>query len=418
SLAALRTYGQYLVNRYKNFDNIIWMSGNDFQSWRTDGDDARVREVALGLRDTDTRHIHTVELDWYSSSSLDDSTWAPIISLEASYTYYPTYAEVLKAYNRVSFVPVFMVEANYEGENIFGTTDLDTPARLRRQEYWSALSGATGQLFGNKFMWLFLSGWQSNLNTTGATQFGYVKSLLEPRAWFKLVPDQSHAILTSGYGTFAPAPTGIAPSGTNSVLGNDYATAAATPDGSLVLAYLPTVRTVTIDLSRLSGPAAARWFDPTLGTFSSIAGSPFANSGTASFTPPGTHADGAGDWVLVLESNPGIVLNNPGDRTNPRGAVISLQLSAVDPYGDPLVYSASNLPAGLTLNAGTGLISGVLSDTSLTTYNVTVAATDGTLSTSRNFAWTVTLNNQPPVLANPGNQTSSSGSNVSLQLSA
>ena len=26
-----RAYGQYLGNRYKNFPNIIWMSGNDFQ---------------------------------------------------------------------------------------------------------------------------------------------------------------------------------------------------------------------------------------------------------------------------------------------------------------------------------------------------------------------------------------------------
>src|SRR4029079_3575840 len=35
-----RAYGQFLGNRYKNFPNIIWMSGNDFQTWRTAADRA------------------------------------------------------------------------------------------------------------------------------------------------------------------------------------------------------------------------------------------------------------------------------------------------------------------------------------------------------------------------------------------
>src|SRR2546428_114087 len=29
-----RAYGQYLGARYKDFPNIVWMSGNDFQDWR------------------------------------------------------------------------------------------------------------------------------------------------------------------------------------------------------------------------------------------------------------------------------------------------------------------------------------------------------------------------------------------------
>ncbi len=45
-----RTYGQYLGNRYKNFPNIIWISGNDFQNWSTATNDAVVTAVALGIR--------------------------------------------------------------------------------------------------------------------------------------------------------------------------------------------------------------------------------------------------------------------------------------------------------------------------------------------------------------------------------
>ena len=84
--------------------------------------------------------------------------------------------------------------------------------------------------------------------------------------------------------------------------GNDYATAARTGDGSLVVAYLPTRRTVTIDMTRLSGPIKARWFDPSNGAYTAIAGSPLANTGSRSFTPPGNNHDGDGDWVLALET--------------------------------------------------------------------------------------------------------------------
>ena len=46
------------------------------------------------------------------------------------------------------------------------------------------------------------------------------------------------------------------------------------------MAYVPSARTVTVDLSMLSGPVTARWYDPAGGTFTAIAGSPFANAGS------------------------------------------------------------------------------------------------------------------------------------------
>jgi hypothetical protein len=284
-LTKARAYGRYLGTRYRDSPNIVWMSGNDFQSWRTLSDDALVREVALGIKDTDPNHIHTIELVG-SSSSLDDSFWAPIISLNAAYTTDSTYAEVLHAYNQSASMPVFMVEANYEFENN------STPAILRRQEYWTSLSGATGQLYGNGYTWGFSTGWKNQLDTPGAVQIAYVKALFEPRAWYELVPDQVHTVVTAGYGTF---------SSTGSIGDNDYVTAARTPSGKLVMAYVPSARTVTVDMSQLSGPATARWYDPVVGTFTSIAGSPFANTGSNDFTTPGTNAGGDEDWVLILE---------------------------------------------------------------------------------------------------------------------
>jgi hypothetical protein len=288
-----RAYGRFLGQRYHGFPNLIWMSGNDFQTWRTPADDAVVRAVAVGIRDYDTAHLHTTELDYVVSSSLDDTNWGSILGLNATYTYYPTYARLQQDYNRARFLPTFMVEANYEFESLQGP--VTTAPILRKQEYWTMTSGACGQLYGNHYTWPFSAGWQAQLDTVGAMQLSYLKAFFDPRAWYALVPDTNHTVVTSGFGTF---------SSTGHVADNNYLTAARTSDGSLVIVYTPVIQPFTVDLARLSGPAITRWFDPAAGIFVNITGSPFTNSGVKSFTPPRTNSDGDGGWVLVLETHP------------------------------------------------------------------------------------------------------------------
>jgi hypothetical protein len=292
--AAARTYGRYLGNRYKNFDNIIWAHGNDFQDWERDTADAAVLAVALGIRDNDQRHMHTIELNYYASGSYDDPNWVPIVAIDGAYTYFPTYAQVLKEYNR-STVPVVMLEANYEFENNHNW-NTGTPGVLRRQLYWTLLAGGTGHIWGSYYTNHFETGWKGNLQTVGSGQMIHAKNLFEPRQWYGLVPDQTHSVVTAGYGTFSDG-AGI------SFTSVDYVTAARTGDGSLVVAYLPKARAVTVDMSKLSGAVTARWYDPTNGSFIAI-GSALANAGTRSFTPPSNNAEGDTDWILLLETNP------------------------------------------------------------------------------------------------------------------
>lgn len=287
-------YGEFLGKRYKNFPNILWMNGNDFQSWQTPSHDALVEEVAKGIKQFDTNHLQTIELNYFVSSSFDDTNWAAIANVNSAYTYSPTYAEVLHAYGQSSNAPVIMAEANYESETN-PTTDGGSPHNLRLQEYWTMLSGASGQLYGNHYTWTFISGWQNHLATPGVQQLGYMRTLFASRAWYNLAPDIGHTVVTAGYGTF---------SGSGSIDSNDYATAASTPDGTLAMVYLPTVRTVTVNMASLAGPVMARWFDPSSGTYSVISGSPFSNAGSQTFTPPGSNSAGDGDWVLLLELPP------------------------------------------------------------------------------------------------------------------
>ena len=214
-LAKAYAFGRYLGLRYRKFPNIVWMSGNDFQTWRTPSDDALALAVARGIKATDPSHLQTVELNFFDSGSLDDTNWKGLISLDAAYTYFPTYARVLKEYRREDFLPVFMVEANYEGEH-----DYTGPQTLRRQEYWALLSGAAGQFYGNKYTWQFLTGWQGRLDTLGSRQMTYATNLFAGRRWFDLVPDDDHLVVVSGYGSY---------SATGSVQDSNYVTAARTP---------------------------------------------------------------------------------------------------------------------------------------------------------------------------------------------
>jgi len=190
-------------------------------------------------------------------------------------------------------MPAFVIEANYEFETNSGT-DGGSPRILRMQEYWTMLSGAIGQLYGNFYSVRFPpSGWQNYLDSPGVTQLQYMANLFGSRSWYNLVPDQAHTFVTGGYGSYVS--TGL-------IAGNNYVTAAVTPDGTLGMAYLPQGGTITVAMSKFRNNVSARWFDPSANTFTTITNSPFSNTNTQNFTSPGTNGAGNPDWVLVLET--------------------------------------------------------------------------------------------------------------------
>jgi hypothetical protein len=298
-----RAYGVFLGNRYKSSPNIVWQSGNDFQSWSNTTDDTNVLAIAKGIASVDPGHVQTSELNFLNSSSLDDPRWVGTATMNSAYTYWATYDQVLHSYAQTPTTPTYMVEANYEGENNLGglpTTD----ETLRRQEWWTMTSGATGQLYGS-VNWRFLSGWQNRLDTPAVAELSVMRSFFLSEPWSEFAPDAS--FITSGRGTYNGSGT--------QVLNSDYATATVTPDGAHAAVYIPTARTVTVNLSRLQADATARWVDPTTGT---------AQPATAPFSTPGSHADGASDWVLAFDAGgppptttttPGVTTTRPASTT-------------------------------------------------------------------------------------------------------
>jgi len=106
-----------------------------------------------------------------------------------------------------------------------------------------------------------------------------------------------------------------------------------------------------------------------------------------------------------------VTVTNPGNQTSTVGTAVSLQITATDSAsGQTLAYSATGLPAGLSVNSGTGLISGT--PTTAGSNSVTVTAKDTTgASGSASFTWTINPSSSGctahQLLGNPGFETGS-----------
>jgi Protein of unknown function (DUF4038) len=74
-IAKAREYGRFLGDRYKRYTDIIWMHGNDLQSWEIMTDDGLVHAVASGIRSAAPHHLHTLELNYRVSAFPDNAAW-------------------------------------------------------------------------------------------------------------------------------------------------------------------------------------------------------------------------------------------------------------------------------------------------------------------------------------------------------
>jgi hypothetical protein len=300
SLADLRVWGRYIGARYKKFNNIIWLIGGDTDPSQVKD---KVLEMVKGIREYDTLHLLSAhnQPESMAVTPWHDQTW---LSVNNVYSYDSVlYKHYMTAYNMIPVIPYFQIESAYENEHN------STPQQLRSQAYWAILSGATGHIFGNCPIWHFgsagkwcnTSDWKKEMNNSGSVSMDYLQRLFRSRSWQMLIPDFENHLITSGYGIWGS---------------KDHIASAGTSDGHTIIAYLPSKRTITVNMNRIRGvKAKCWWYKPADGKAIQIG--VYATSGVQSFTPPSS-----GDWVLVLDNDS---LNLPAPGSEPLNKSIKVR---------------------------------------------------------------------------------------------
>lgn len=287
STSTMRTWGQYVGNRYKDFPNIIWLIGGDTNPSDHTGIAAKTEEVALGIRDNDTVHLITAH-NAPENSARDEWDGKSWLDLNNVYSYNITTmsTEAVTEYNLATFMPVFLIETRYENEQSVSNFS------VRRAAWHSVLYGATlGHLFGNCPIWHFDAptgsgfcsvggGWTGQLDSTSSTQLPLIGTLMQSRRFWLMAPDQTHTVLTAGYES-----------------ADTFAATSHASDNSSMISYIPDSRQVTVDMTEFNGnDVHCWWYNPRAGGGTEI--NTFSGTGTQNFTPPDNN-----DWVLVCDDD-------------------------------------------------------------------------------------------------------------------
>ncbi|MGD2134049.1 MAG: DUF4038 domain-containing protein [Maricaulaceae bacterium] len=281
----LRGYGRYLGERFGNLDNIMWVHGGDWNP----PDLAPSRAIAEGLAEAGATGLVTVHGGPYAQAR---DHWGGEAWLEVDnvYTYEAVAPLALQAYATDPVMPFFLMESAYENEHDA------SPTRLRTQAYHALLSGACGQVFGVNPIWTFDApgifdapvSWREALDGAGSRSMTRIRRVFDEFDWTALVPDTDDALVTSNRGR-----------------GQNFIAAARARDGGFALVYMPRARGVEINLGRLAGPRVqAEWRDPASDAVYEVEDLPPSAEGLHTFRPPGLNAEGAPDWLLVLEAAP------------------------------------------------------------------------------------------------------------------
>jgi hypothetical protein len=288
--ATLISYGEFLGNRYKSAQNIIWVLGGDFDP--KTGVRGKLNDLLTGIRSAGDTHLATVEVcetcgvggtpigsidGWKGNSTPIQLNWG--------YAAFPVvHSNAVAQYDHSNPLPLLQGEDWYELEH--GLSAL----QLREQGYWEVLSGCTlGRTPGNNAIWTMAQGiaynsgvsWRSQLTSGQSIAEEYMGKLFRSREFWKMAPDTRNKVLTGGIGS-----------------GTSISVASCTSDGRTCIVYDPigNSQAPRINMAYFSGTIHAWWFNPSTAETTDLG--TFKNKGTYTFTPP----DG-NDWVLVLDLN-------------------------------------------------------------------------------------------------------------------
>ena len=289
-----KRYGSWIASRYKNQKNLVWMILGDMGKFTPEQKNA---EAALieGLKSVKGQlsTLYSAE-PGSGENSADQADFGSEMTLNGVYTWGNVSVPHLGrlAYSRVPVLPAYLLEEPYDEEGPDGNKfNPNAIQPVRRFQWWGWLTTTGGYIAGNGYIWPFIDlWWENHLNTPATLDMERLNSFIKSIRWWELVPSGMigmKSLITEG-GSIDSKP--------------DYVSAAANPDGSLLVAYIPPDHTgsISVDMTVLKEKVKAYWVDPANGNISEIAGIPFNNKGTCRFTPGGSNSGGQNDWILKL----------------------------------------------------------------------------------------------------------------------
>ncbi len=293
----VQAYGAWIATRYKNQKNIVWMMGGDMGAYDSTQKPVEAALIA-GLKSVTGQQSTNFAAEWSSGSiCTGQPDFGANCTLNSSYSWEGDVSNFTRqSYSRAPAIPAFLLEEPYDQEGPDGDgVNPNATQPVRRFQWWGFLSGIAGYVSGNGYIWPFNPGvWNqaAHLNSQGAQDMARLNAFVASfPLWWTLVPSGLNGMKT------------LITSGGSTVSAADYVAAAATSNGSGLVAYVPPAHSggITVDMTAMAGTTRARWFDPTVGTYTTISAA-LPNTGTQSFTPPGNNGAGAADWVLVLDA--------------------------------------------------------------------------------------------------------------------
>lgn len=290
-------YGYFLGKRYKNENNIVWVSGGDRPAYNDTADWRPVyKSMIKGLKDGGAKQLVTYHPAGESSSTQfwNCENVLDFNMLQSGHRMHdlPVWEWIKRDRAYKPYRPIIDSEPNYERHPVNWDPENGyfTSYDVRKQLYRSVFSGASGVTYGHHSIWQFyyqgkkniahaVKYWHEALNDSAAFHAGYLHRLIASRPFGDRIPV---------WEMVQNSPTELA----------RYITPFLHQDKSYAMIYIPVGQTIKIDPKYINGKSiAAWWFDPRTNSSKKIG--IFKTGPILTFTTPSTGFNN--DWVLVLD---------------------------------------------------------------------------------------------------------------------
>ena len=305
SIQDMRAYGQFLGNRYKTYDHLIWVMGGDVKA--DDGGDflPHYRAMAEGI----IWGITGEQLKWNQPSDAWDyalmtyhpsgdpmknsslwfhqDPWLDFNMIETHRSRDQVYAAVAQDYQLDNPIkPTVMAEPAYEGQQPSIPSE---GIHMRQQAYQSMFAGAAGFTYGGQIdaagrgpLWTPYNGWKQMLNMEGAATLKYLKQFCLDHHWPNWIPAEDSVVINAGEGEQRKLVVWV-------------------PVKRKLLVYFPMNNPATIEGVKYFGDSQElilQWYNPTNGALSN----PIHRDNTAGLGPLRPPARW-NDAVLIIKEN-------------------------------------------------------------------------------------------------------------------